>query len=80
MKVLAVDTSLGNDQTILNFGFTNTCLEEVKKLWKIGDEYPLPENVYKRYGLKNTNKLIIVNIYNGDNEYNDIVYMNLLVK
>jgi hypothetical protein len=65
------------DQTCICIQFTNTCLEEMKELWSIGDEYPITEYYYKRFRLNQNNKLIISSIYENDNKD---VFVNMLVK
>jgi len=73
-----VDLAKNNsDNTCLCFTFVNTCLEEMKELWKIGDEYFLTEFDQKRLGLNKDNKLIVSSMYENNNQ---IVFMNLLVR
>lgn len=76
--ILGFDLAKENsDQTCICMQFVNTCLEEMKELWSIGDEYPIPESHYKRLGLNKNNKLIICAIYETGSKY---IYMNMLVK
>jgi len=75
---IGVDLANENsDNTCLCFQFVNSCLEEMKELWKIGDEYPLPEFNKKILGLNKENKLIVSAIFENSNED---VFMSILVR
>lgn len=65
------------DNTCICFHFRNTCLEEMKELWSIGDEYEIPDYHKKHLGLNEDSKLIISEIYEA---YNKEVAMNMLVR
>ena len=65
MIVLAKENT---DNTCLCMQFTNTCLEEMKELWQIGDEYSIHECNYDRLGLTKDSKLIISSIYENSNK------------
>jgi hypothetical protein len=76
--ILGIDIAKENsDNTCLNMQFANTCLEEMKELWSIGDEYILSDIQKKKLGLNSDNKLIISAIYENDKKD---VFMNMLVK
>ncbi|HEY8805118.1 MAG TPA: hypothetical protein VIM42_08460 [Clostridium sp.] len=76
--VIGIDLAKENsDNTCVCFQFVNSCLEEMKELWKIGDEYPLPEFNKKRLGLHKESKLIVSSIYENNNQE---VFMNMLVR
>lgn len=78
MSILGVDLAREQpDNTCLCFQFKNTCLEEMKELWKIGDEYTIPECNYQRLGINKDSKLIISAIY--ENKSKD-VFMNMLIR
>jgi hypothetical protein len=66
-----------SDNTCLTIQLNNTCLEEMKELWKIGDEYCIPEFQRKQLGLNGNNKLIITAIYGNKNKK---VFMNMTIK
>lgn len=77
-KIIGVDLAKENsDNTIISMTFLNTCLDEMKEIWKIGDEYLLTEFHRKRLGLRENDKLIISAIYENNNED---VMMNMLVR
>jgi len=76
--VIGIDLAKENsDNTFLSFRFMNTCLEEMKELWEIGEEYKLPEFNKKQLGLHKDDRLIISSIYGNDNED---VFMSMLVR
>jgi hypothetical protein len=76
--ILSIDIAKKNsDSTCLCIQFANTCLEETKELWSIGDEYLLSEFYKRKFGLNNDNKLIISAIYENDKQD---VFMNMLIK
>ena len=76
--VIGVDLAKENtDSTCLCFHFANSCLEEMKELWQIGDEYEIPECNYERLRLNKDSKVIISAIYENSNKD---VFMNMLVR
>lgn len=76
-RILGFDIANKPDITVLCFHFRNTCLEEMKELWSIGDEYPMPEFNKNRLGLSNESKFIIHSMYEDDNKD---VFMNMLIR
>jgi len=78
--LIGIDLAKENssDTTCLCMQFTNTCLDEMKELWQIGDEYLIPQFDKKRIGLTKDDKLIISSIYGDDKQ--EIVFMHMLVR
>lgn len=76
MTILCHDVSKCDDQSIIRFAFKNTCVDELKEMWRIGDEYPVPGWYRKQLGLSDEHKLIVISSY----EAHGIPYLNLWIK
>jgi len=78
MKLIGLDLAKENsDNTVISIQFDDILLEQMKKLWNIGDEYILGEYHRKRLGLQENNRLIIFSIYENSNKD---VFMNMLIR
>ena len=76
MNIVSYDAAKCEDQSIIRFGFRNTCVEELKEIWRTGDEYPVPEYQRKQLGLPDNCKLVVISSYNA----HGITYLNLWIK
>ena len=76
--VIGMDLAKENsDNTCLCFQITNSCLEELQDLWKIGCEYPVSEFNKKQLGIHKDSRLVISSIYENEKQE---VFMNMLVR
>lgn len=76
MRILAVDFAKENsDMSFMRFGFRNSCVDELKEMWSVGDEYLLPEFQRKQFGLSEDSKLIVDDIY----ELHGIPYLSFYI-
>lgn len=68
MKIIDLDKLKDNNGFFINIIINNSCLEEIKELWGIGEEYPMSKDNKESIGLKDNDKLIINKIYELKNK------------
>jgi hypothetical protein len=72
MEITGIDIARNNsDSVAFQFAINNSCIDEMKEILNIGEEYLIPEYQRKQLCLSSEDKLIITSIY----ERNGIPYL-----